>query len=116
MHFPLMETSSSSWVFKFFFARLLIFFLSSSPCFSWRLHSSIINSTIEHQNHTFISEFRVVTRRLLNECPDPNPYLQIEVTPNSNLADEENVTVTISGVLVPDEHDWVAMISPSNSE
>jgi len=61
-------------------------------------------------------EFRVVTRRLLNECPDPNPYLQIEVTPNSNLADEENVTVTISGVLVPDEHDWVAMISPSNSE
>ncbi|XP_050283475.1 probable inactive purple acid phosphatase 27 [Quercus robur] len=116
MHFPLMETSSSSWVFKFFFARLLIFFLSSSPCFSWRLHSSIINSTIEHQNHTFISEFRVVTRRLLNECPDPNPYLQIEVTPNSNLADEENVTVTISGVLVPDEHDWVAMISPSNSD
>jgi hypothetical protein len=78
--------------------------------------SSIINSTLEHKNHTLISDFRVLSRRLLSDCPDPNPFIRINVTPNSNLSDDEFVTVKISGVLVPEEHHWVAMISPANSE
>ncbi|KAG6630331.1 hypothetical protein CIPAW_13G010400 [Carya illinoinensis] len=105
------HNSSCSWVFKT--SILLIFFLSSSsPCFSWFLPPSIVNSTKQHRHHTFISDFRVLTRRILSECPDPNPFLQINVTPNSNLADEENVTVTVSGVFVPQKDDWVAMITP----
>ncbi|KAK1552177.1 hypothetical protein Q3G72_011887 [Acer saccharum] len=31
------------------------------------------------------------------------------------LSDEEFVTVTVSGVLLPAENDWIAMISPTNS-
>ncbi|XP_072975240.1 probable inactive purple acid phosphatase 27 [Typha angustifolia] len=50
------------------------------------------------------------------DCHDPNPYLAITINPNSSLSDEEDVTVTVSGVLIPDESDWIAMISPSNSD
>ncbi|KAB1227529.1 putative inactive purple acid phosphatase 27 [Morella rubra] len=63
-----------------------------------------------------MSGFRVVTRRNLSYCPDSSPLIQISLNPNSNLSDEENVTVTVSGVLNPQEHDWVAMISPANSD
>ncbi|KAK1370470.1 Purple acid phosphatase [Heracleum sosnowskyi] len=71
----------------------------------------------EFANHTAISEFRTINRRSLEECPDPNPYLQIAVSStNSKLSDDEFVTVTISGVLLPAESDWVAMVSPAHSD
>uniref|UniRef100_A0A166HZH3 Purple acid phosphatase n=1 Tax=Daucus carota subsp. sativus TaxID=79200 RepID=A0A166HZH3_DAUCS len=70
----------------------------------------------EFANHTAISDFRTINRRSLEECPDPNPYLQIAVSSrNSKLADDEFVTVTITGVLLPSESDWVAMVSPAHS-
>lgn len=70
----------------------------------------------EHWNYTAISDFRVLNRRKLLKCDDPNPYLKISVDPNSSLSNEEYLTVTVSGVLLPSSSDWVAMISPSSSK
>lgn len=67
------------------------------------------------RGHTAISDFRLINRRFLLDCPDPNPYLAITVDADSPLPDEANVTVTVSGVLDPDESDWIAMVSPSGS-
>ncbi|KAL5543670.1 hypothetical protein UlMin_007454 [Ulmus minor] len=106
-----------SWDFRHFSILLIIFFLRYCSSSSSSLHPSIINSISVHQNYTAISGFRVINRRSLTQCIDPNPFLQINVTsknPNK-LGDEEYVHVTVSGVLDPSEHDWVAMISPSNS-
>lgn len=108
---------SSCFLYKLSFIILLIFFLANFPSSSsFELHPSVANSTFLHLNYTAISDFRVLNRRTLFECPDPNPYLQINVTSNADLSDEEFVTVNVSGVLVPSESDWVAMISPSSSE
>lgn len=71
----------------------------------------------EFANHTAISDFRIINRKSLGDCPDPNPYIRINVSSaNAKLSDDQFVTVTISGVLVPAASDWVAMISPANSE
>ncbi|XP_028089671.1 probable inactive purple acid phosphatase 27 [Camellia sinensis] len=120
---PQMELHFS---FRFVFTFFIFFqpCLSSSSYFSSSSSSSssssllplIINSTHEFRNYTAISEFRVLNRRVLGQCPDPNPYLQINVSSNSDLSDDEFVTVTVSGVLVPGVSDWVAMISPSTSD
>ncbi|XP_052172070.1 nucleotide pyrophosphatase/phosphodiesterase-like [Diospyros lotus] len=109
-----MEPLFSSWVLLIrpILLILFIFFgLSSST-----LYPTVINSTTEFKNYTAISEFRLLNRRFLGQCPDPNPYLQINVSSNSDLSDDEFVTVTVSGVLVPSDSDWVAMISPSNAD
>uniref|UniRef100_A0A2N9EWH6 Purple acid phosphatase n=2 Tax=Fagus sylvatica TaxID=28930 RepID=A0A2N9EWH6_FAGSY len=68
-----------------------------------------------HRNYTAISEFRLLNRRTLIECPNPSPYLQVNVSLKSSLSDEEYVKVTVNGVSRPSDHDWVAMISPSHS-
>ncbi|KAL5760347.1 hypothetical protein ACOSQ2_019185 [Xanthoceras sorbifolium] len=95
------------------YVLLIVFFHGSS---SFSLHPLVVNSIIEHSKHTSISAFRVLNRRALFECPDVNPYLQVNVSKTSGgLSDEEFVTVTVSGVLLPAENDWIAMISPSNS-
>uniref|UniRef100_A0A164VFR4 Purple acid phosphatase n=1 Tax=Daucus carota subsp. sativus TaxID=79200 RepID=A0A164VFR4_DAUCS len=71
----------------------------------------------EFANHTAISDFRIINRKSLGDCPDPNPYIRINVSSaNAKLSDDQFVTVTISGVLVPAASDWVAMISPANSD
>ncbi|XP_010931589.1 probable inactive purple acid phosphatase 27 [Elaeis guineensis] len=75
----------------------------------------LIGSTDEFRGHTAISEFRLLNRRSLLPCPDPNPYLAVNISSYSPLSDDENITVTVSGVIVPDKSDWVAMISPSNA-
>ena len=118
MVFPctsLMEPCSFSWVFRVFFT-LLIFFLGSSLSLSWSLHPSLINSTAMHHHYTAISEFRLLNRRTLRECPNRSPYLQVNVSLSSNLSDEEYVNVTVNGALLPSEHDWVAMVSSSHSK
>nr|QEZ88176.1 purple acid phosphatase 27 [Populus tomentosa] len=106
------SSSSSSSVLSSFLVLLAFIPFSSS----YLLPPSIIGSTVEHQNRTAISSFRVVNRRNLIQCPDPNPYLQINVSSeNSPLSDDEYVNVTVSGVFHPSDGDWVAMISPSDS-
>lgn len=77
----------------------------------------VVHSTEHLQEFTGISDFKILNRRVLLECPDPNPYLQINISSSSGtLSDEENVTVNVTGVLVPADSDWVGMISPSDSE
>ncbi|KAJ6804802.1 nucleotide pyrophosphatase/phosphodiesterase-like [Iris pallida] len=75
----------------------------------------LTGSADKFKGHTAISDFRLINRRFLIDCPDPNTYLEIHTDADSPLPDEANVTVTVSGVLVPDESDWIAMVSPSNS-
>ncbi|OMO75881.1 hypothetical protein COLO4_25836 [Corchorus olitorius] len=106
-----MEKPSSYYVFI-----LVTFFLSFHCSTSFELHPLISYSTFLHENYTAISDFRMLNRRSLLTCPDPNPYLQINVTNNSDLSDDQFVTVNVSGVLLPSDSDWVAMISPSNSD
>ncbi|XP_059434456.1 uncharacterized protein LOC132167482 [Corylus avellana] len=69
-----------------------------------------------HRNHTVISEFRVLNRKIFSDCPDLNPFLQISVSPFSNISDEEYVNVTVGGVLFPSKLDWVAMVAPAYSD
>ncbi|XP_030492644.2 probable inactive purple acid phosphatase 27 [Cannabis sativa] len=80
------------------------------------MNSLIGKSKQEHRNFTAISDFRLVNRRILNDCVDLNPYQRISVASNSNLGDDQIVTVTVSGVLFPSDDDWVAMISPSHAK
>ena len=117
MHsFTSMEKPFSG-LFKLFNVLLLLFFFTfPSLSSSFRLHPSVAISTFVHHNYTAMSDFRVINRRTLFQCIDPNPFLQINVSKNSNLSNEEFVTVTVSGVLLPSESDWIAMISPSNSK
>ncbi|KAG4109875.1 hypothetical protein ERO13_D13G014102v2 [Gossypium hirsutum] len=103
------------------FSPLIIFFIIFISDFPhlyspYRLHPSITASTLVHRTHTAVSDFHVINRRTLFQCPDPNPFLQINVSKSSTLlSNEEFVAVIVSGVLVPMATDWIAMISPSHS-
>ncbi|XP_065865480.1 nucleotide pyrophosphatase/phosphodiesterase-like [Euphorbia lathyris] len=102
------------WFLKLFLVLHFFFNFSSS----YSLHPLIVNSTIEHENFTGISSFRVLNRRFLVQCSSGNPNVQINVTSssgNSKLSDDEFVFVTVSGVSNPSGDQWVAMISPSDS-
>ncbi|XP_008231438.1 PREDICTED: probable inactive purple acid phosphatase 27 [Prunus mume] len=102
-------------VFIFFLGSSFASFSSSSSSSS--LHPLVFNSKVQHLNYTAISEFRVVNRRFLAECPHPSPYLQISInSTSSGLGDEEFLSVNVRGVLNPSKDDWVAMISPSHSD
>ncbi|KAH9709907.1 Purple acid phosphatase [Citrus sinensis] len=111
-----METKTLTWYsYKVFVYVLFTIILFPGSASSSLLHPWALNSSIEHQNYTAISPFRLLNRRFLSQCPDSNPYLQINVSKSSDLSDDEFVTITVSGVLLPAESDWVAMISPSDS-
>ncbi|OIW08782.1 hypothetical protein TanjilG_16363 [Lupinus angustifolius] len=70
-----------------------------------------------HRNFTALSDFRLINRRILNDCSASNPSLKINIisSTSSTLSDDEFVTVTVTGVSKPSNDHWVAMISPSNS-
>lgn len=115
-----MQPNISSWLFTFSFTFFFFFFLGFSSSSSSYTSSSLplinSNTTAEFRNHTAISEFRILNRKSLGNCPDPNRYLQINVSSKSKLSDDQYVTVTVTGVLLPAASDWVAMISPAHSE
>ncbi|KAL1125009.1 hypothetical protein V6Z11_A13G014100 [Gossypium hirsutum] len=94
---------------------ILLILSLAFPSSSFELRPSVADSTFLHSNDTAISDFRVLNRRALFQCPDLNPYLQINVTTQGDLSDEQFITVNVSGVLVPSDGDWVAMVSPSFS-
>ncbi|KAF6175524.1 hypothetical protein GIB67_038098 [Kingdonia uniflora] len=101
------SSSSSCSIFsKFFlgFYILLILFGSSSAL--WSSLPSVVSSL----------PFRTLNRRSLLPCPDPNPYIQVNISSDSELKDDDQVTVTVSGVLFPADSDWVAMVSPAHSD
>ncbi|KAH9316015.1 hypothetical protein KI387_024642, partial [Taxus chinensis] len=61
-------------------------------------------------------EFRCINRRSLRRCFNPSPYVNISVSTEGPLADEQNITVTVSGVKHPRDHDFVALISPTTAD
>ncbi|XP_047320802.1 nucleotide pyrophosphatase/phosphodiesterase-like [Impatiens glandulifera] len=69
-----------------------------------------------HRNYTSISDFRVLNRRELRECTIPNSHIEINVSPNTKLGDDQIISVTVTGVMFPDDDDWIGMISPTSSE
>lgn len=102
-------------IFLFFTFFLVGNFASLSRAF--RLPQQLVESAVQLRNHTAITELRLLNRRNLIDCHDANPYLQINSSSeNSSLSDEEYVTVNVTGVLVPSDGDWVAMISPSHAK
>lgn len=79
-------------------------------------HMNLLDTMDVLQNYTAISDFRLLNRRKLGTCLNPNPYIEINVNTKSALADDQMITVTVSGVLHPSKNDWVGMISPSHAE
>lgn len=55
-------------------------------------------------------------RRHLAQCNDPNPYIGMTIDASGSLADVQNVTVTVSGVLSPDSSDWIGIMSPMTAK
>ncbi|XP_019450858.1 PREDICTED: probable inactive purple acid phosphatase 1 [Lupinus angustifolius] len=111
---------SCNWVlnYKYVSLLLLFFFLTlSSSTSSSPLELVITNTTAMHRNFTALSDFRLINRRILNDCSASNPSLKINIisSTSSTLSDDEFVTVTVTGVSKPSNDHWVAMISPSNS-
>ncbi|XP_057976153.1 probable inactive purple acid phosphatase 27 [Malania oleifera] len=120
MNFPsfLSECFSASWVFGILVLCFLSFVTGSSS-FSLSSPSSyppvVMDIAAEFHNYTAISEFRMMNRRHLMHCLDPNKFILINVSSNATIGDEEFITVNVSGILRPEEGDWIAMITPSNS-
>ncbi|XP_042479552.1 probable inactive purple acid phosphatase 27 [Macadamia integrifolia] len=122
-----MNNSLLSWNFASLLFLFLFMFGSSSartlsslssPSSSSSSYFRINSSMVEFDGYSGISDFRVLNRRSLLSCGDPNKYLQINISSvaaGSGLSNDQYVTVTVSGVLVPASSDWVAMISPSYS-
>ncbi|QCD88917.1 alkaline phosphatase D [Vigna unguiculata] len=111
---------SCNWVLKYV-SILLIFFPSLHFSTSETLTPSLVDRVITdtkvlHRNFTAISEFRTINRKFLGNCSSSNPFFSVKITPNSSLSDDGFVTVTVTGVSKPSDSDWVAMISPSNSD
>jgi hypothetical protein len=61
-------------------------------------------------------KFSSINRRKLESCNDSNSYLSMSISASDSLQDVQNVTVTVSGVLVPSASDWIAVFSPSTAE
>ncbi|CAK8575676.1 unnamed protein product [Lathyrus sativus] len=107
----------SNWILKHV-SILLILFLTPS------MSSTISSSTLDlivtqtktvHKNFTAVSDFRLINRRILKDGSIINPYVKLIINKNSSLSNDQFVTVTVTGVSKPRDGDWVAMISPSNS-
>ncbi|KAJ3691367.1 hypothetical protein LUZ61_020531 [Rhynchospora tenuis] len=102
-----MELSKPHLFLSLLFLSTLIFSLSNVT-FAY-------NYDDYRKDHPDVSEFKLINRRELTDCLDPNPYLSITTNVSSTLPNEAYVTVTVGGVLVPDSSDWIGMISPSDS-
>ncbi|KAI3697484.1 hypothetical protein L6452_30547 [Arctium lappa] len=112
-----MKPPQSTMWFTFFLFSLLSFFHHAS-CSSETplLPTNLLDSMDGFRNYTAISDFRLLNRRKLGACLNPNPYVQIQVSSTSELSDDQMITVTVSGVLLPSKSDWVGMISPSHAD
>ncbi|KAL6853503.1 hypothetical protein ACP4OV_019532 [Aristida adscensionis] len=95
---------------------VLLGLCAAALCAAAPLRSTPPPPEMLHGSYAGKSEFRTVNRKQLESCVNPSPYLAINVsTGGAALPDEAFVNVTVSGVLKPDDSDWVAMITPSNS-
>ncbi|XLS50057.1 hypothetical protein HN51_010734 [Arachis hypogaea] len=108
--------SNNHWILKY--VLLMILCVKSLSADDATLEDVIRKSSRVHRNFTALSEFRTINRRVLPDCSASSPNLKLMVnvsSSNSSLSDDEFITVTVSGVSRPSHGDWVAMISPSNS-
>ncbi|KAE9616374.1 hypothetical protein Lal_00035134 [Lupinus albus] len=113
---------SCNWVLLLVFFFFFFFFITSSSS-TYGTHTTsplevvISNTTAMHRNFTAVSEFRLINRQKLKDCSASSPSLKINIISSnpSTFSDDEFVTVTVTGVSNPSNDDWVAMISPSNS-
>ncbi|KAL8144464.1 hypothetical protein V2J09_017496 [Rumex salicifolius] len=78
----------------------------------------VVSSEFDSFNGSFeFHKFKMVNRRKLSDCLiNINPFVEIQTSSSSGLiSDEENITVTVTGISIPTENEWVAMVSPSHS-
>lgn len=114
-----LQTFSSRMPRLMIFMLILLVSLSDFPCSesnsaARNLHFK--NMDLGNEQEKDIHEFRMLNRRHMIKCPHVNHSIEITTDAGvSPLGDEQYVTVTVSGVLQPSDHDWVAMISPSHS-
>ncbi|GAB2298933.1 hypothetical protein Dimus_033009 [Dionaea muscipula] len=59
--------------------------------------------------------FRTLNRRALQKCACIDPHVDISMGRVSDILDDQNITVTVSGISNPSRNEWIAMISPSHS-
>ncbi|XP_057849603.2 probable inactive purple acid phosphatase 27 isoform X2 [Cryptomeria japonica] len=79
--------------------------------------STVLNTTFSNSYHEYCREgFRCINRRMLRQCGEQNPYLQMNLSTQGPLLDDQFVTVTINGMLKPTHDDWVALMSPANAK
>lgn len=77
----------------------------------------VLQAHADYPIHTdYNTMLRSLDRRKLASCFDPNPFLSISHDATGPLADRQNVTVTVSGVIQPSADDWIAVFSPSTSD
>uniref|UniRef100_A0A7N0VLU7 Purple acid phosphatase Fn3-like domain-containing protein n=1 Tax=Kalanchoe fedtschenkoi TaxID=63787 RepID=A0A7N0VLU7_KALFE len=110
--------SPSVWFLLLLAAAVVI---SSCLSVAGAIHSSdmvvISNSTTDElANYTAISDFRVINRRILIDCPTLNPFVEVTVSPDSGLPNDGFVKVDVKGILLPTPDDWLAMVSPSHAD
>ncbi|KAL7615655.1 hypothetical protein Lser_V15G03591 [Lactuca serriola] len=103
------------WFTFFLSCSISLLHHASSSSVSPLSHTKLLDSMDGFQNYTAISDFRLVNRRKLGACLGKNPYRKIQVNSKSELLDDQMITVTVSGVLLPSKSDWVGMITPSNA-
>ncbi|CAH1440712.1 unnamed protein product [Lactuca virosa] len=106
---------STMWFTFFLSCSISLLHHASSSSVSPLSHTKLLDSMDGFQNYTAISDFRLVNRRKLGACLGKNPYRKIQVNSKSELSDDQMITVTVSGVLLPSKSDWVGMITPSNA-
>ncbi|KAJ7295496.1 hypothetical protein O6H91_Y184800 [Diphasiastrum complanatum] len=60
------------------------------------------------------AQFNAINRRQILSCTNPNPFLTMSLSTAGPLDDVQEVAVTVSGVLVPSDDDWVGVFSAAS--
>lgn len=88
---------------------------SSSDNYSWGPWFDTETSSPGYRNLCG-TDYRCINRKDLPECSDQNPDLQMNLSTQGPLPDEEFITVTVSGLSNPSDDIWVALVSPSSRD
>ncbi|KAJ7562764.1 hypothetical protein O6H91_03G083700 [Diphasiastrum complanatum] len=119
----IMESNKTTSSFSIFLMALLPVLLVSSLAILSDA-TSLINfakrATISsHENlgkPMFLNtRFNTINRRHILSCPDPNPFLAMSLDNAGTLADIQEVTLTVSGVLAPSDTDWIGVFSAASN-
>ncbi|KAJ7571287.1 hypothetical protein O6H91_01G157900 [Diphasiastrum complanatum] len=102
-------------------AAILIVLTSVSGVVEAARGGSLARALIQKKEDDFVKAFgskatgfSSINRRSMLGCHDPNPYLKLSVNTTGPLADVQEVTVTVSGVFVPEDDDWIGVFSAAS--